>query len=363
MSEFKVVDIACLEYDRQNPRLPTTVGQGDTEILKYLADKTAIEDLMTSIAENGFFLGEAIVVCRSDKPKKYKVLEGNRRLTALRLLQNPRLAAHRRRIAKIAEEAKHKPEKIPVYEVQHEGDAMQYLGFRHISGVQRWEPLAKARYLHRLFSCTSQDDGVDARYAVVARKIGSRKDAIQRNLDALAAYNAIEKKQFFGIEGLDEESFQFGLFYTAIGGTGIGVFVGVKDKNSAPTHSIVHSNSLNLKHLRELTEWIFAENDDGDTRLGESRNIGKLAEVVANPDSLKLFRQGASLDSAHQATVDNEKEFLRLLTAARESLKEASTHLHSIKSSDEDARERARDVRNRLGLILSHLKVKAQGDD
>ena len=362
MSEFKVVDIACLEYDRQNPRLPTTVGQGDTEILRYLADKTAIEDLMTSIAENGFFPGEAIVVCKIGKSEKYKVLEGNRRLTALRLLQKPRLA-HRPRIAKIAEEAKHKPEKIPVYEVQHEGDAMQYLGFRHISGVQRWEPLAKARYLHRLFSCTSQDDGVDSRYAVVARKIGSRKDAIQRNLDALAAYNAIEKKQFFGIEGLDEESFQFGLFYTAIGGTGIGVFVGVKDKNSTPTHSIVHSDSLNLKHLRELTEWIFAENDDGDTRLGESRNIGKLAEVVANPDSLKLFRQGASLDSAHQATVDNEKEFLRLLTAARESLKEASTHLHSIKSSDEDARARARDVRDRLGLILSHLKVKAQGDD
>ena len=90
MNEFKVVNIELLEFDKKNPRLPTSVrNKDDASILKYLATETSIENLMTSIGENGFFPGEAMVV----KPheSKYTVIEGNRRLTALRLLQDPAL--------------------------------------------------------------------------------------------------------------------------------------------------------------------------------------------------------------------------------------------------------------------------------
>ena len=49
MSNFKVLNIDQLEFDEKNPRLPDTVRRKENEIIKYLAEKTGIEDLMTSI--------------------------------------------------------------------------------------------------------------------------------------------------------------------------------------------------------------------------------------------------------------------------------------------------------------------------
>ena len=108
---------------------------------------------MISIGENGFFPGEAIVVTPANG--KYTVLEGNRRLAALKLLQDPDLAGNRRSITRASEDSKNKPTDIPAYIVNSRDDALQYLGFRHISGVQRWDPLAKARYLKLLFKQAS----------------------------------------------------------------------------------------------------------------------------------------------------------------------------------------------------------------
>ena len=114
-------------------------------------------------------------------------------------------------------------------------DTLQYLGFRHISGVQRWDPLAKARYLRMLYQETEGEP--DARYAEVASEIGSRRDTVQKNLDALAAYEKIEEKKFFGIQDLNEERFRFGVFYTALSNPKIATFTGAKDEDWATNAS------------------------------------------------------------------------------------------------------------------------------
>lgn len=353
MSNFKMLNIDQLEFDEKNPRLPDTVSRKENEIIKYLAAKTGIEDLMTSIGENDFFPGEAIVVTRAENGK-YTVIEGNRRLAALRLLQNPRLSDNIRSIKKAAEEAKYKPTEIPVHVVDSRDDALQYLGFRHISGVQRWDPLAKARYLKLLFNQTSGEP--EQRCIEVAREIGSKRNAVRRNLDALAAYEAIEKRDFFDIRGLNEESFQFGVFYTAIGDSEIASFVGVR-KDGESTHPIVRPESLKTGPLKELTEWIFKKDEQGSTRLGESRNIRKLSDVVANPNALETLRQGVSLDSAFSSTVDNKKEFLRDITRATEHLKQANSNLHSVEPDDLEAVNIVREAMKVLDLAIERLKI------
>ena len=305
---FTILNIDELEFDKQNPRLPTTVSTKESEIIKYLATKTGIEDLMISIGENGFFDGEAIVATPANG--KYTVLEGNRRLVALKLLQDPDLAGNRRSITRASEDAKKKPTDIPAYIVNSRDDALQYLGFRHISGVQRWDPLAKARYLKLLFNQTSSDEP-EERCIEVAREIGSRRDAVRRSLDALAAYEAIEERDFFDIDDLNEGSFRFGTFYTAIANVEIASFVGVREEDGSATHPIANPKSLKEGPLEELTEWMFKKDSQGSTRLGESRNIPKLSAIIANPNALEKFRQGVSLESAFSATIDNKKEFLR----------------------------------------------------
>ena len=353
-NDFKTLNIDQIEFDKQNPRLPTTVGTKERDIIKYLAAKTGIEDLMISIGENGFFLGEAIVVTPA-KDDKYTVLEGNRRLAALKLLQDPGLAGDRRSITRASEEAKDRPTEIPAHVVSSRDDTLQYLGFRHISGVQRWDPLAKARYLKSLFEKASGEP--EERCGEVAREIGSRREAVRRNLDALAAYEAIEERDFFNIDDLDEGSFRFGTFYTAVANAEIASFVGVRQEDGSATHPIANPKSLKEEPLKELTELMFKKDSQGSTRLGESRNIQKLSDVIENSNALEKLQQGVSLDSAYSATIDNKKKFLQDIVNAIEHLKKANSNLHSVSPDDHDVVKRVREAMEVLDVAIDRLKV------
>src|SRR5690349_18002174 len=89
-AEIRPIALSHLHLDPENPRLPSNVSRGEKEILNYIASTTAIEDLVNAIATNNFFPGEPLVVVpHAQKPEHFVVVEGNRRLTALRLLQNP----------------------------------------------------------------------------------------------------------------------------------------------------------------------------------------------------------------------------------------------------------------------------------
>ena len=272
----------------------------------------------------------------------------------MRLLQDPRLADNIRSITRVAEEAEYKPTNIPAHIVNSRDEALQYLGFRHISGVQRWDPLAKARYLKLLFERIS--DTPEQRCIEVAREIGSKSNAVRRNLDALAAYEAIEKRDFFDIEDLDEESFQFGVFYTAISNPEIASFVGVR-QNGEPTYPIVSPESLKEKPLEELTGWIFKKDSHGSTLLGESRNIPKLSAVLANSNALEKLREGVPLESAYSDTEDNKKLFLRNIRLATEYLKQANRNLHKVSSDDKEAVEIVREAMEVIDVVIERLKI------
>ena len=349
MADFRpprLVEIANLQLDRKNPRLPSRLrGADDNAIIEYLARKTNIADLIASISANGFFPGESIVVTKSadnadaaDNAGQYIVLEGNRRLTALKLLQDESLARSiSPSIGDAVRRAETRPTAVPVYEVDNREEALQYLGFRHVSGVQRWDPLAKARYLEMLY----QDAGGDpeSRYGQIAREIGSRRDTVRKNLDALAAYGVVERNSFFDIPTLDEDRFQFGTFYTALANPKIAEFTGARDPSQRIAHPIVNPEVLNVEAIEELVHWMFEKRADGTTRLGESRNIHMLADVVAAPNALKRFREGAMLREAHLATPDIQNEFVRDIRIATTHVRAANTKLDSVTPDDPEVQD------------------------
>ncbi|WP_414618009.1 hypothetical protein [Dyadobacter sp. 32] len=71
-----------------NPRLKyrgATLNQ--TQIIKFLIEKEKVYELAKKISEEGYFVGEAPIICIEDEKKI--VLEGNRRTAALKILQDP----------------------------------------------------------------------------------------------------------------------------------------------------------------------------------------------------------------------------------------------------------------------------------
>lgn len=362
------VPIENLLLDPENPRLPESVERDQQSMLDYIAETTSIEELMEAIAENDFFQGEPIIVVPDQKNKgKYTVVEGNRRLTAVKLLNDPAICSSPgTKMRAIAGEAKHKPVAVPVVVRKTRSEVLPYLGFRHVTGVKQWEPLAKARYIEQLFVLTDNKLQPKVRYTDIARAIGSRRDHIKRNLDALAVYKVIEDEEFYGIDKLNDQSIKFAVLSTAIADERIGYFVGTHSQDAdgeyISTDPIVNSSKLNKKAISELTHWLYEKDKKGKTRVGESRNLRELSAVVANSKAIAAFRAGSHLSIAYQLTSDVSADFIGLLYQAEGLLTEASGMVATVQY-EEDAYQVARRISDNIKLIGRELKQKNREED
>ena len=369
----KIVEVALenLWLDEENPRLPESVSRDQNSMLDYIAESTSIDELMSVIAQNGYFPGEPlIVVPRDTEDGGYTVVEGNRRLTALKILQDPSVCSDPSlRMQDIVKLASFKPTQIPVVIQEKREDVLPYLGYRHITGIKQWEPLSKARYIGQLFHNTDAKDEARVRYGEIAQTIGSRRDHIKRNLDALAIYEEIEEHDFYGIENLDEKSIKFSVLSTALADTRIANFVGIAHTDADGNHQqgdpFIDKTSLKKEAVSDLIRWLFEPDEQGKTKVGESRNIRQLSAVVNSPKALKAFRDGASLRTAYYLTEDNKTDFINLLYQAESALIEAAGMVANVPYSEEamTASRRVRESIASIGLTLKSKQEKRPEDD
>jgi len=88
--EEKLFNVTSLKLDPLNPRV-SGIGLQEIDqptLLNHFVENYSVYELAKSIAKNGFFPDEVIIVFREDEMNRY-VLEGNRRVAALKLLLNP----------------------------------------------------------------------------------------------------------------------------------------------------------------------------------------------------------------------------------------------------------------------------------
>lgn len=89
--ETKDVRIDELLFDPQNPRLPELLGKNQREIFRFLVDDIGIEDVLQSLAASGLIEGDPIIAREAEDKNHYYVIEGNRRLAALKLLNGEKI--------------------------------------------------------------------------------------------------------------------------------------------------------------------------------------------------------------------------------------------------------------------------------
>lgn len=152
--------IEQLVLDNDNPRITHSDGQQQA-LQKVVKDqKTKLVRLAESIVEHGLSPIERFMVLEvSAKPKRYIALEGNRRVTALRLLTNPAamtglempngMQRSMERLARIFDRSNVEP--IDAYEVGAREDGRYWIELRHNGeddgrGVVGWKPIVAARF-------------------------------------------------------------------------------------------------------------------------------------------------------------------------------------------------------------------------
>jgi hypothetical protein len=357
-TEHRQIEFAKLDsllYDPDNPRLPEDLPRTDSAILGWMLEDASIVDLMGSIGAQGYFPGEPLLGVGKDGA--FLVVEGNRRLAATKLLADPSLAPTRKQqVRRAAADARFRPSVLPTLRFDNRDDILDYLGYRHVTGVKEWEPLAKARYVKQLVDRAERHGGhVDM--TSIARKIGSRRDYVERLLTSLKLYEQAAKRQFYELEGVDKESIDFSVLSTAVSYEAIAQWVGLE----SPTDT---KGKANDDRLKLLIEWSFKELPSGGTALGESRHLTTLAEVVKSERAVDALENGATLAQAAEFSEEARVAYRRAMREAQAALERARDHVHRLEAPSELDVETAQEVFTIARFIRSGIEERHRsGDD
>ena len=320
LGEQRNVPISALRLDPDNPRLPADKQGASQEDLAVDLD-LGYEALTVadSIATHGFFNSEPLIVVPDEIAGTWVVVEGNRRLTALLGLTDPRIRSQfpdPEAWELLSEKASIDPStEVPVVVAPDRKSVVPIIGFRHISGILAWTPFAQARYVAKLVD----EDGMA--FGEVGHTIGIEKGRAGN----LYREQAIAKQAAeLGIETGPVES-AFSLLTVAMSNTKLRDFV------SAPLGSRLRAGdppipSDKLSELKELLTWVFGS-DESPALIADSREISRLGHVVGTPLGLDALRNGDTLEQAQQkideAGLDTHVRLVRRLTTARSALQAA----------------------------------------
>ena len=346
-------DVDNLLLDDENPRLPVSQGpRSQNELLLLMAKTYTIGELMESFAINGFFEEEPLVgVPTPDDASKLIIVEGNRRLSALKLLLNPALVkglvdpSNGRplgiNVPALTNERRAKLQSVPV-KVYEEGRSavLAYMGYRHITGVKTWNSYAKARYVHQLV-----EDGTDL--ADIQKRIGDRHETAPRLLRAYLVWEQASSLSMIPARNGHTPSFSY--LFTALTFRPMLQFLGLAAQGMPR-----RVRKEKIPQLGEVVVFLYGT-VDGERRpaIKESREIKDLAQAVSSSRALEKLREGASVTDAIEAMPVVEARLERLMRQALERLNQ-STEIAYTSGGNEQIQKLADDC-----LQASQRLVKA----
>lgn len=157
MSKYSqlVIPLGQLKVDFENFRIGTFDNVRDAYAAMIAQQGNKLANLARDIVEHGLSPAEPLIVGPDpDDPTQYVVYEGNRRLTAIKLMHTPALAAGtpiHAEVAKLAKEFTKNPiTNIPCLVMPDKDSALHWIERKHTSmdgrGISQWDAPAKARF-------------------------------------------------------------------------------------------------------------------------------------------------------------------------------------------------------------------------
>ena len=321
---IKMVNVAELRLDSLNPRrTDRETDKPQEELLLELYRRFDLDDLLASLAENGYFSEEPLIaipeIGDDVSVPPYIVVEGNRRLASLKILLEPHHVVRIRQLPEISGYARPRLDPVPVKVYATREEVRPYLGVRHIAGVKPWEALAKAKYVRSLLEQghSLQD---------VARRVGSgkRTDVVRRWLLTLYSLEQANQESDEPWDEVDEH-FGFSWLYTSLGYRSVREYLGITNEVfSKPGREPIPKESVGflLQHMNDL--YGPPPGHPREAAVKESRHIKDLASIYASGDAITALRTGVSLQVALRKTVAEDAQLLDLLRKASLDLAEAN---------------------------------------
>ena len=266
-----------------------------------------VSELRDTIKTIGFLPMDRIVVRKwqsNVKPAKYVVIEGNRRVTALKWLVDLHNAAK-----ETLDEAKLKnilELECLLLDTAHSSEYATLIlpGLRHVSGVKEWGPYQKAKAVHAL-----RNGGMSAQEA--AQSLGLSTRAANASYRCFLALEQMKGDEEYGDHA---EPKMYSFFEEAFKRAGLREWLGWNDDLGRFSAT---------DNLHEFFGWMTPGEEGSPPKLPEARSVRELNEVIKDDSALSVLRspEGTLSRALARYEVDHPQDWYPKIVAAAAALK------------------------------------------
>ena len=296
MAISKIIQYASLDQfrlDPMNPRFGRIFGDDEPtpkRILDEMEDWKLDELAVSFLSSGGFWIQEAVLVLPEKIGKKnvLTVVEGNRRIAALIKLRTaiggeiPAKSNKWRQIAALAESsppAKELFSQIPYLAIDDRRDVDEFLGFRHVTGIEEWQPAEKAAYIAKLV------DERNMTFEQVMRKIGSRTPTVKQNY---MAYRLLCQMENAGVLPDEGRQNRFSVLFLSLRTPGVQKRLGF-DLQAKPQNANFPVPQEKQDELVHFARWIFGD-EDTPPLFSDSRNVDAFGRILESDRAYEYLR-------------------------------------------------------------------------
>jgi transcriptional regulator with XRE-family HTH domain len=350
-----------LNLDPKNPRLRRSQhGLSQEELLEVMTD-WVLDELAASIVENGFWAHEPLLVVFEKLTSKAEnasivVVEGNRRLAAVRLL----LKAYEGKplnqkweelasdlTAVTVENLKY----LPTIEASERRDVDVFIGFRNLTGIKQWEPREKAAFIAKFV-----DSGLS--YEEVARQIGIRASTVRQNYVAFRLLRQLEELEDVAAEKAHNK---FSVLFLSLRSSGTQEYLGI-DVNADPENASKPLKPEYQPNAVRFARWLFGD-DTHEPLFTDSRHTDRFGLILANKEARAYLERTEEprFEVALRLSGGDRVEVIRRVERAADEIEEVLSVVHHY-SDDPDLIEATKRLFKDIETLAGHFPQSVGAD-
>lgn len=322
-SKITKIKYKDIHLDVRNPRLSEfgiNSNSKEENIIKILWNEMAVNELMYSIVSNSFWDYEPLIVIK--EKGRYNVIEGNRRLAAVKLIQGDYPSIHIPKIItdNINSSIRTQTAELPCIVVKKREDSWKYVGFKHVNGPAKWGSYAKAKYIAEVHN------DYDVSIESIAYQIGDTNKTAQKLYQGLMVLEQAKNLKVFDYNDIQANRIYFSHLYTGLQREGIRSYLDIKDAEDEDRNPVPVKNKV---QLGQLLEWLFGSKKNDTQPLIKSQNpdLKYLDEVLQNKEATVALLANEPLSYAHELSRPSDALFEEQILAAKRVLQKARGYL------------------------------------
>jgi len=354
MFERITVNIDQLLLDPNNPRF-AELGESSEEIpegrfgeekiqseamRKMKFEKFDVSELRDTIKTLGFLPIDKVVVRKWKKKDsdKYVVIEGNRRITALKWL----IELHDTGKETLSEDFLSSIKRFEVLNVADESNPefIKWIipGLRHVSGIKEWGPYQKAKTVYHL-----RESGKSAQEA--AQSLGLSVGNANRFWRAFLALEQMSRDEDVADDRVGSKLYSY--FEEVFKKPNVREWLDWNEEARGFS---------NAKNLKIFYSWILGEPDDegvlGDPKLPEAKSVRELATIINDSSAMAIFCQknGTLSKALARYEIDHPEEWKPCVKQAKDIL--TSISADSLKKMEPSDLELLVNLRDKIQELL-----------